>query len=121
MPLGGPCPWAAHLPSGTPCAATGTLLSGNEHRGAFVLHQKDEKLCWLRLARIPPDDVHVIRSFVEGLSSFPRHFPSASPLHDHRPLQDKNEGVSVVTMNGICVARSILNRDHQRFLAGKAV
>jgi hypothetical protein len=44
------------------------LLGGHQHRSAFVLHQEHDEFCRFGFACIPPNDVDVIRTFVEGLT-----------------------------------------------------
>src|SRR5262245_66692377 len=84
-----------------------TLLSGNDHGGPLVFDQEDDQLCRLCLAGIPSNDVHVIRCFIKGLSGFQGYFLSASHLHNHGPLKDIDNGLSVMPMNWIYIPGKI--------------
>jgi hypothetical protein len=51
---------------------------GDQHRSAFVLHKKHEEFRRFRFACVPPNDVNIIRAFVEGLTMCQSRFLSAS-------------------------------------------
>ena len=53
----------------------------HQYRGAFVLHEEHDEFRRLGLACVPPDDVNIIRAFVEALTRCQSHFFSASHLH----------------------------------------
>src|SRR5215470_15162059 len=84
------------------------LLRGHQHRSAFVLNEKHDEFRRFGLAGVPPDDVDVTRTFVEGLTRRQGRFLSASHLHDDRTFQHINERMGIVAMYWIRTARRIL-------------
>src|SRR5882762_11570096 len=93
------------------------LFLRHQYRSGFVFDEKNDKFRWFSLAGVPPNDVDIIRAFVEGLSRRQSHFLSASHLHHDRALQHINKPMCVVTMYGVRVARRILHQEHQTLLA----
>ena len=63
------------------------LVGGYQHRSAFVLHEEHDEFRRFGLACVPPNDVNIIRSFVEGLTRCQSRFLSASHLHHDRAFQ----------------------------------
>src|SRR5467141_3069908 len=59
------------------------LLRRNQHGSILVLDQNDHQFSRLRLARIEPDDVHVIGPLVESLPGTEGYPLSAAQLHGH--------------------------------------
>jgi hypothetical protein len=52
------------------------------------------------LACVPPNDVDVVRAFVEGLTRCQSHFLSACHLHHDRAFQHINKAICSVAMDG---------------------
>ena len=55
------------------------LVSGHQYRSAFVLHEEHDEFRRFGLACVPPNDVDIIRAFVEGLTEF---LSGAQPIFD---------------------------------------
>jgi LysR substrate binding domain len=95
------------------------LFGGYQHRGAFVLHEEHDEFRRFGLASVSPDDMNVLRAFIEGLARCQSYFFPAPDLHYDRALQHINKPMCVVAMYWVRAARRILNHEHQTFLARK--
>src|SRR5437762_4985010 len=95
------------------------LFGGYQHRGAFVLHEEHDEFRSFGLASVSPDDVNILRAFIEGLTSCQSHFLPAPDLHYDRAFQHINKSMCVVAMYWVRAARRILNQEHQTFLPRK--
>ena len=58
------------------------------------------------VARVTPDDVNVIRAFIESFAGFERDGLGASQLHHDRTLEHVDEGVRIVSMDFVSAARA---------------
>src|SRR5437016_14542176 len=87
-------------------------FGGYQHRGAFVLHEEHDEFRRFGLASVSPDDVNVLRAFIEGLTRCQSHFLAASYLHYDRAFQHINKPMRVVAMYWVRAARRILNYEH---------
>jgi len=96
------------------------LVGGHQHRSALVLHEEHDELRRFGLACVPPNDVDIIRAFVEGLTRRQRRFLSASHLHHDRAFQHINKIIGIVAMYWVRTAGRIFHADHQTFFARKA-
>src|SRR5580765_6259713 len=95
------------------------LIGGYQHRGAFVLHEEHDEFRRFGLASVSPDDVNILRAFIEGLTRGQSHFFPALDLHYDRAFQHINKSMCVVAMYWVRAARRILNQEHQTFLSRK--
>src|SRR6266480_3297400 len=95
------------------------LFGWYQHRGAFVLHEEHDEFRRFGLASVSPDDVNILRAFIEGLTRCQSHFFPAPDLHYDRAFQHINKPMCVVAMYWVRAARRILNHEHQTFLARK--
>src|SRR3979490_279920 len=77
------------------------LVGGPQHRSAYVLHEEHDEFRRFGLACVPPNDVDIIRAFVEGLTRCQSHFFSASHLHHDRAFQDVNKPMCMVAMDWV--------------------
>src|SRR6266849_1954820 len=68
-----------------------SFIDQHQCRSAFVLHEDRQELGRPGVARVPANNVDVLRTFVERLSSRQRHRPSSLHLHHYRPLQHIDE------------------------------
>ena len=59
-------------------------LCGYQHRSAFVLHEEHDEFRRFGLASVSPDDVNILRAFIEGLARCQSHFFPAPDLHYDR-------------------------------------
>ena len=80
------------------CSRFHVSVSGHLHRSAFVLHEEYDEFRRFSLACVPPNDVDIIRAFVEGLTRCQSHFLSASHLHHDRAFQHINKRMCIVAM-----------------------
>src|SRR6516164_9747015 len=83
----------------TRSSANSDLLGGQHGVDTLLLHQDHDELCWLRRARVAPDNVHVVWAFVESLSRRQGDLLAATDLLDNRPFQHVEEGVRIVPMD----------------------
>src|SRR5260370_17495 len=97
------------------------LFGGYQHRGAFVFHEEHDEFRRFGLASVSPDDVKILRAFIEGLTRCQSHFFPAPDLHYDRAFQHINKPMCVVAMYWVRAARRILNQEHQTFLPGRLV
>src|SRR6516162_10796294 len=97
---------------------TSELLGGQHHVDSLLLQKDHDELRWLRRTRIATDRVHIVGSFIESLPWHESDFPTAPHLHDNRALQDVDECVCIVTMNGVHRPGRIIDGDHQHLLPG---
>src|SRR5579872_3744883 len=67
------------------------LLLRHENRRALVLQKKHDELRGLGLARVAPDGMYVVRTFIKGLPRRERDFLTALDLHHDRSLQHIDE------------------------------
>src|SRR6266550_982345 len=95
------------------------LFGGYQHRGAFVLHEEHDEFRRFGLASVSPDDVNILRAFIEGLARCQSYFFPAPDLHYDRALQHINKPMCVMAMYWVRAARRILNHEHQTYLARK--
>ena len=58
-----------------PSHSSGGLVGGHQQRSAFVLHEEHDEFRRFGLACVPPNDVDIIRAFVEGLTRCQSRFP----------------------------------------------
>src|SRR5215472_5556848 len=94
------------------------LLGGHQYRSAFAFHEERDEFRRFGFTYIPPNEVDIIRTFVEGLTRRQSHFPSASDLHHNRAFQHINKRIGVVPMYFVRMSRWIFHRDHHTFFAG---
>src|SRR5690349_18469814 len=92
------------------------LLGGYQHRGAFVFHEDDDEFCRFGVASVSPDDVNVLRAFIEGLTRCQSHFFPAPDLHYDRAFEHIDKSMCVVAMDWVRAAWRILNQEHETFL-----
>src|SRR5262249_49764413 len=97
---------------------TSELLSGQHHVDSLLLQKDHNELCRLRRTRIATDRVHIVGSFIESLAWSEGDLLAAPHLHDNRTLQDVDECVCIVTMDGVHCPRRIIDGDHQHLLPG---
>src|SRR5262249_43175318 len=95
------------------------LFSSCEQRSAFVLHEEHDEFRRFGFACVPPNDVNIIRAFIEGLTSGQSHFFSASHLHHDRAFEHIDKPICIVPMDWVYVAWRIFHGDHQTFFARK--
>src|SRR6516165_4033854 len=57
------------------------LVGGHQYRSAFLLHEEHDEFRRFSLTCVPPNDVDIIRAFVEGLTRCQSRLLSASHLH----------------------------------------
>src|SRR5262245_7649515 len=81
---------------------TSELLGGQHHVRSLLLQKDHDEFRWLRRTRIATDRVHIVGSFIESLPWHERDFLTTPQLHDNRALQDVDECVCIVTMDGVC-------------------
>src|SRR5262249_34123558 len=91
----------------------------HQYGSAFVFHEEHDELSRFSLARVPPNDVNIRGTFIEGLTGCQSHFLPAPHLHHDRAFQHINEPMCIVAMDWIRAARRILHSDHHTFLARK--
>src|SRR5262245_18415936 len=84
----------------------------------LVLNENDEKLRRLRLAGVATDNVNVIGTFIEGLTSVKSDRLRPLDLHDDGAFQHIDKCVRVMTMNWVCCAGRILDNQHHALFAG---
>src|SRR5262249_18058864 len=72
-----------------------------------------DELCWLRSARVAPDDVHVVGAFVESLSWRQGDLLAAPDPFDDRPFEHIDEGVRIVPMDVLHSSSRILDGENQ--------
>ena len=70
------------------------------------------------VARVTPDDVNVIRTFIESFAGFERDGLGASQLHHDRALEHVDKGVRIVSMDFVSAARRVGDRKDESFFAG---
>ena len=99
-------------------AAAAVKVTSVEQRGARLLHEEHHELRWVRRARVPSNNVDIIRPFVEALTRRECHFMSTSYLHDDAAFQHIQKGVCIMAMDLVYTAGWILHGDHQTFFAG---
>src|SRR5262249_24394637 len=75
------------------------LVHRRQYRRAFVLDEEHDEFCRLSLAGVPPNDVDVIRPFIEGLTGCQTHFLSAPHLHHDGTFQHINKPMCIVAMD----------------------
>src|SRR5215475_6995235 len=80
------------------------LFSSYEQWSAFVLHEEHDEFRRLGFACVPPNNMNVIRAFVEGLASCQSHFVSASYLHDDGALEHIDKPMCIVPMDWVYTA-----------------
>jgi peptidoglycan/xylan/chitin deacetylase (PgdA/CDA1 family) len=97
---------------------TTELLGGQHHVDSLLLQKDHDELRWLRRTRIATDRVHIVGPFIESLPWHEGDLLAAPHLHDNRTLQDVDECVCVVTMDGVHRPRRIIDGDHQHLLPG---
>src|SRR6478672_3164783 len=51
----------------------GLLFRGDQHRGAFVLHEEHDEFCRFGFAGVSPDDVDILGAFIEVLTRCQSH------------------------------------------------
>ena len=81
------------------------LLGGKQCRNTLLFHQEHDELRRFAVARVAPDDVNVIRAFIESFAGFERD-GLASQLHHDRTLEHVDEGVRIVSMDFVSAARA---------------
>ena len=82
------------------------LLGGKQCRNTLLFHQEHDELRRFAVARVTPDDVNVIRAFIESFAGFERDGLGASQLHHDRTLEHVDEGVRIVSMDFVSAARA---------------
>src|SRR6516225_7581119 len=95
------------------------LFSSYKQRSAFVLDEKHYELRGFGFACIPPNDMNIIRAFVEGLAGCHSRFLSASHLHHDRALEHIDKPIRIVSMDWIDVAWRIFHGNHHALFARK--
>src|SRR5438874_3580570 len=94
-------------------------LLGRKHcRNTLVFHQEHDELRRFAVARVAPDDVNVIRAFIESFAGFERDGLGASQLHHDRTLEHVDKGVRIVSMDFVSAARRVGDRKYETFFAG---
>src|SRR2546430_9426738 len=83
-----------------------------------VFDQKHDELRRSAVARVAPDDVNVIRAFIESFAGFERDGLGASQLHHDRTLEHVDKGVRIVSMDFVSAARRVDDRKDETFFAG---
>src|SRR5215470_4449360 len=71
------------------------LFSSYEQRGASILHEEHDKFRRFGLACIPPNNVNIVRAFVEGLTGAYGRFLSASHLHHDRAFEHIDKPICI--------------------------
>src|SRR5262245_10430339 len=95
---------------------TSELLGGQHHVDSLLLQKDHDELRWLRCTRIATDRMHIVGSFIESLPWHESDFLATPHLHDNRSLQDVDECVCIMTMDGVHRPRRIIDGDHQHLL-----
>src|SRR6478735_6235605 len=95
------------------------LFGGYQHRRAFVLHEEHDEFRRFGLASVSPDDMNILRAFIEGLTRYQSYFFPATDLHYDGAIQHINKSMCVVAMYWVRAARRILDQEHQTFLPRK--
>src|SRR5215471_5080977 len=90
----------AHVlfPSAPKASPIPDLLLWHQYRSAFFLDQEHYEFRGFGLASVSPDDVNVIRAFVECLTGCQSHFLAAPHLHHDAALKDIDKRMRVVAM-----------------------
>src|SRR2546421_3381370 len=94
------------------------LLGRKQCRHTLFFHQEHDELRRFAVARVAPDDVNVIRTFIESFAGFERDGLGASQLHHDRTLEHVDKGVRIVSMDFVSAARRVGDRKYQTFFAG---
>ena len=94
------------------------LLGGKQCRNTLLFHQEHDELRRFAVARVTPDDVNVIRAFIESFAGFERDGLGASQLHHDRALEHVDKGVRIVSMDFVSAARRVGDRKDESFFAG---
>src|SRR5262249_36966391 len=100
---------------GTECSQKVDLVRRHQNRSAFVLNLEHYEFCQFGLAGVSPDDVNIIRAFVECLTGCQGYFLPVPHLHHDGTLKDINKCVRVVAMYRVRAARGIFHEQQQTF------
>src|SRR5262245_66008474 len=83
----------------------------------LVFNEYDEKLRRLRLAGVATDNMNVIGTFIERLTSMKGDRLRPLDLHDDGAFQHIDKCVRVMTMNWVCTSVRILDHVHTALFA----
>src|SRR6516225_7387643 len=97
---------------------TGSYSTGVRDGRTLVINEYDEKLRRLRLAGVATDNVNVIGTFIERLTSVKGDRLLPLNLHYDGAFQHIIECVRVMAMDGVCCAGRILDDQHRALLTG---
>src|SRR5688572_26288321 len=86
-------------------------LDGRQNRCAFVLYQEHHELGPRGLARVSADDVHVVRSFIEGLARRQCDGSPTSDLHHDRAFKDVDHRLRIMRMYRVRSSWRVLDSD----------
>src|SRR5882762_542831 len=106
------------LPIAGPQKSLLALLGRKHCRNTLFFHQEHDELRRFAVARIAPDDVNVIRAFIESFAGFERDGLGTSQLHHDRTLEHVDEGVRIVSMDFVSAARLVGHHKYETFFAG---
>src|SRR5262245_3756838 len=81
----------------------------------LVFHQEHQELGGRSLARVSADDVHVVYSLVEGLTSHQCDWRPTFDLHHDGALKHVDERLRMMRMHRVHASRRVLDRDHREF------
>src|SRR5262245_24265128 len=94
------------------------LFGWNQCWSTLFFHQEHDELCRFAVARVAPDDVNVIRAFIESFAGFECDGLGTSQLHHDRTLEHVDERVRIVPMDFVSAARWVADRQYETFFAG---
>src|SRR5262245_63786732 len=97
----------------------GPILFDRRQDGrTLVFNEYDEKLRRLRLAGVATDNVNIIGTFIERLTSVKSDWLRPLDLHDDSAFQHVNECMRVMPMNWVYSAGRILDNQHRALFSG---